>query len=192
MAKLLISGFEPFLGKANNVSMEVLPFICQKGYSVKTILLPVAFDRSFKALSEAIDEYDPDNVLMLGEAPYAANVTIERFGNNEMGSSRPDNDGKILALQPILPGREKRLTPKFDFHSLKMALKAKGLNIPFSDSAGTYLCNNVYYQTLAQFEAEPKKDCLFIHVNRSATDPKAIGETIQAILECLPWASPLA
>lgn len=145
--KILISGFEPFGNDTFNPSMEVLKRLpdCRAGAEIIKAVLPVARFESLKIMEDLIEREKPDAVVSLGLASGRSGITIERTAVNiddfrieDNGSNQP-HDERICEDGPdawftSLPYRE-----------LIAALDEKGIAASLSESAGTFVCNHVFY-----------------------------------------------
>ncbi|MCQ2336416.1 MAG: pyroglutamyl-peptidase I [Paludibacteraceae bacterium] len=159
--KLLLTGFEPF-GKYNvNPSWEMVkafPDAVEGGEVVK-LQLPVSFKRGPKVLRQAIDDFNPDFILMFGVSGASDKIRFERVALNLMDSAMPDNDGYIPVNEPIVPsGMMAYLTP-LPVRDMVKGAASDGLPVILSNSAGTYVCNRCYYEALSMGER-----ALFIHI----------------------------
>lgn len=152
MMKLLVTGFEPFAGAALNPSQEVLALLrAPSGFDLRTAVLPVSFARTGQVLDEAIDAYDPDVVVMLGQAEGRAEISVERVAVNLADVSIADNDGEIVSDRLIAPsGATAYMTT---LPAKEMVAKAKAVGVPAgtSLSAGAFLCNFVFYHAQHRF-----------------------------------------
>ena len=102
MKRLLITGFAPFGGDKINPAwqaVQALPETVGQWELVKREV-PVTFRGAPAALFEAMDECEPDAVLMIGLAASRGAVTPERQGVNEMVARIPDNEGNQPQNEP--------------------------------------------------------------------------------------------
>lgn len=160
MNKVLLTAFEPFLDYKTNSSMEVLK--CITNDNIKKILLPVSYNRSKQLLISEINSFKPDIVLSLGLAGKAKEVRLERFAHNIQDSKSPDNDGIILTDNRISEG-EYQLETNFNLNEIFNRISNQKIDIKISESAGTYVCNTVYYTSLiTNFN-----NSLFVHLPNS-------------------------
>lgn len=159
--KILISGFKPFLGESLNPS-ELLVHEIQKKYSnLSTIILPVEFESAFKCLKNKIQETSPDIVIMLGQAAGRKNICLEKIALNWRQSSQPDEVGYVPETTFIESDRELATMTNFPVDIVAQQLKQQGHPIEISFSAGTYVCNDLYFKTLTEFS---NIKSIFIHV----------------------------
>ena len=165
MKKLLITGFDPFGGQKINPAWETvrsLPPVIGD-YEVHPLQVPTEFARCHVPLFEAADRLCPDLVLCIGQAGGRRDVTPEYTAVNLMHASLPDNAGFAPHLLPAEQGgREAFFTP-LPVHAAAEALRARGLPVSVSYSAGVYVCNTLFYRCLSHFYGTGTK-AGFIHV----------------------------
>ena len=68
MKKLLLTGFEPFGGESVNPSWETVSRAAAEGFEVRKVCLPVTFDGAAQRICEEIRSFDPDALVMVGQA----------------------------------------------------------------------------------------------------------------------------
>ena len=157
--RVLLSCFQPFGGRKVNASWELVRRVPQElpGRTVAKVLLPVVHGKAWPILANAIADFRPDAVVAFGESP-AKEVGLERTAINLRGKKRP-----------LVPdGRSAYLTT-LPLDRLGSVLKRRGIPAGPSLSAGTYLCNEVFYFLMAHNLARPfKKGAGFVHVPRFA------------------------
>lgn len=167
MKRLLITGFVPFGGDKLNPSWEAvsaLPETVGQWELVKK-QMPVSFRGAPEALFKALDECEPDAVLLVGVAAGRVAVTPERQGVNEMTARIPDNEGYAPQNEPIVPGGPEVLFSTLPVEDMAEAIQAAGVSAQTSDSAGRYVCNVLLYSALYRLEqADDPIPVAFIHV----------------------------
>lgn len=170
MKKLLLTGFEPFLNHPINPTEEIVLRLdgAQIGeYEVKGVLLPVDFEKAPAAILEAVREVAPDAVLSLGLAAGRTEITPERIAIN-CRDGAADNSGRALVDSKIAEEGADGYFSTLPIRMLVDTLNEKGYPASISNSAGTYLCNNVMYTVL--HELKGKKVSIpagFVHVPAS-------------------------
>ena len=165
--KILVTGFEPFGGEAVNPSWLAVSQIPDqvKGAEVIKKQLPVEWFRALDILEGYIKEYKPDVVMLAGQAGGADAMRIERVGVNLCEASIPDNAGRSLMGEPIYYGAPAAYFSTFPYRAMYDAVKASGIPVRHSFSAGAYLCNHVLYGALHMAALRyPGMKAGFIHV----------------------------
>lgn len=170
MKKLLLTGFEPFLDHPINPTEELVLRLdgAQIGeYEVKGVLLPVDFEKAPVAILEAVREFSPDAVLSLGLAAGRTEMTPERIAIN-CRDGAADNSGRALVDSKIVENGADGYFSTLPIRMLVDSLKEKGYPASISNSAGTYLCNNVMYTVLHELkEKQVDIPAGFVHVPAS-------------------------
>lgn len=161
--KILLTGFEPFGGETENPSAGIARAAQAAGAELKTLVLPVEFGRAAEITIAALGEFAPDWIIMLGQAAGRTAITPERVAINLAHSTEPDNAGFTPWEQLIDP-----LGPVGYFSSLPLsplvgALQTSGVPAQLSNTAGTYVCNDLFYRVMAYIQDKPIKGG-FIHI----------------------------
>ncbi|WP_031546536.1 pyroglutamyl-peptidase I [Salinicoccus luteus] len=150
MKTLLLTGFEPFLQfKENPTATAVKVFDGETigDYRVVGRVYPVAFDKINDLITRDLDVFEPDVVVNLGLAGGRHTVDIERIAINCV-DGRTDNEGFTPDGEKIDEAGPDGLFSTLPVKRLEKALKANHIPARISNSAGTYLCNNLMYTTL--------------------------------------------
>jgi pyroglutamyl-peptidase len=158
--KIILTGFKPFMGDLTNPS----EIICQNISfpNLITQVLPVDFNQAFLELKKTIEKEKPDYVIMLGQASGRDRICLEKVALNWNESKHPDESGNFVTPSKINPANEPlALMTKFPINELQDFLDQKNYPVKMSFSAGTYVCNNLYYKALTEF---PNLKSIFIHV----------------------------
>lgn len=162
--RLLVTGFEPFSGAALNPSQEVLPLLkAPSGVELRTAVLPVAFARSGTVLDQEIDSFNPDVVILLGQAEGRAEISIERVAVNLADISIADNDGDVVTDQAIVTSGPVAYMTTLPAKEMVAAAKSVGAPAGLSLSAGSFLCNFVFYRAQHRFAGSSIRSG-FIHL----------------------------
>ncbi len=124
------------------------------------IQLPVAFNEAWEVLKKQILTSKPDFVLSLGQAEGRAYVGLEQFALNQVDARIEDNIGQKPYGKIRLDG------PEALRNSLPLKawiLNFKGLPVEISYSAGTFVCNELYFKLLSA-ESDHQVQSLFVHL----------------------------
>lgn len=159
--KILVSAFEPFGGESINPALEAAALL--RDADVVKLTLPVRYAEAAKIICAEIDRLEPDAVISVGQAGGRDAVTPERQAVNERSSAAPDSAGRLCQGEKIDPEGEDRLESTFGAEQIACAINASGLPARVSDSAGTYVCNDVMYSVLAKLKHK-KVPAGFIHL----------------------------
>lgn len=167
MRTLLLTAFEPFDGELINPSLEIAQMLDNEQIDhVKVVskILPCVFDSSLEALETAIREVKPDYIISLGQAGGRSDITPERVAINLNDARIPDNKGNQPIDQTIDNAGPAAYFTTLPIKAMVDEMQQRGIPASVSYSAGTFVCNHVFYglQQLAQKYNIPKSG--FVHI----------------------------
>jgi pyroglutamyl-peptidase len=148
---LLLTGFEPFDGDTVNPSGEVAKQLDGRviGTSVvRSLILPVQHEAARAQVAPRLEAPGLVAVVQLGLAGGRARISLERAAVNVMDYTRPDADGHTLSDVACVDGGPAAYFSTLPLRELLIALSAEGIPAVISNTAGTYLCNDISYTTL--------------------------------------------
>jgi pyroglutamyl-peptidase len=145
--KALVTGFDPFGGEAINPAEEALRRLRPKlgPLAIVTRTVPTAFGAALEALEAAIDETQPDLVLCVGQAGGRPALSLERVAINIDDARIPDNAGRQPIDRPVVPGGPAAYFTTLPIKAVVAALRHAGLPAIVSNTAGTFVCNHIFY-----------------------------------------------
>lgn len=146
--KILITGFEPF-GKStinpSQILLEDAPKTFPGGIELVKSILPVEKTTGPQTLIDALNHHQPDAAICFGLAEGRSVISLERVAVNLMDYRIPDNAGKTVQDQPIAPDGPAAYLSSLPLRAMQSALRANNIPSELSLTAGTYLCNQVFY-----------------------------------------------
>ena len=146
--RILVTGFEPFGGQSLNPSWEVaraLHGLKLEGAQVTSVQLPCVFAQALPALQQALAHLSPDIVLALGQAEGRCDFSVERVAINVQDARIPDNAGAQPIDVLVIAGGPAAYFSTLPIKTLVAGLKAAGFPASVSQTAGTFVCNQVFY-----------------------------------------------
>lgn len=166
--RILITGFLPFLGESLNPSQILLERI-KRDLSLQdqidTLLLPVSFQQAGALLLQRLNLHRYEAVLMLGQAGGRKRISLEQVALNWIETEKPDEDGFTPHRGAIAPQSEAAYFTDLPLPQWQKLLEDSQVPAEISLSAGGYVCNHIYYQTLnAIREQGLSVQACFIHV----------------------------
>ncbi|MEU4746286.1 pyroglutamyl-peptidase I [Actinosynnema sp. NPDC023658] len=162
---VLLTGFEPFDGEDTNPSWDAVDAVRPDGYRLTTLRLPCVFGDSLTALRDALAARRYDLVVCVGQAGGRAGVTPERVAVNLDDARIPDNAGARPIDEPVVPGGPAAYFTGLPVKACVAALQAEGIPASVSHSAGTFVCNHVFYGLMHLVATEhPDVRAGFVHV----------------------------
>lgn len=170
MRTLLLTGFEPFLDNPINPTAEIAETLHNKSildFQIVGEVLPVSFADSGPKMIELLEAHQPDVVISLGLAAGRNAVTPERIAIN-CSDGAADNKGETPQDEPIFPDGPDGYFSTLPIRKIVSAIEAAGLPAKISNTAGTYLCNNIMYHGLHYFSEKGKSaQSGFVHLPAS-------------------------
>lgn len=145
--KALVTGFEPFGGEPVNPAIEAVRRLPKRlgALGIHAAVLPAVFGRALDSLEDAVIASDPDIVLCVGQAGGRAALSLERVAINLDDARIPDNAGQQPIDRPIVPGGPAAYFATLPIKAAAAALREAGLPAIVSNTAGTFVCNHVFY-----------------------------------------------
>lgn len=164
---VLVTGFEPFGGEAVNPSMQValaLDGAAVGGHRVIARVLPCAFASALAALDAALDETRPALVLALGQAAGRCALSFERIAINLVDARIADNCGEQPIDVPVIGGAPAAYFGTLPVKAIVAALRGRGVPASLSLSAGSYVCNAVFFALMHRLHGRPDARGGFVHL----------------------------
>ena len=149
---LLLTYFGPFPGVPVNPTVALaegaqrLLTRMRPDLNVITRELPVSYDGSSAALRAALQEVQPDALISLGVAVGRDVVSLEQVAINLDSAGIEDNDGDRRCDEPIVPDGREAYFSSLPVRASFERLRAAGEPVEISYTAGTYVCNHVFYE----------------------------------------------
>lgn len=146
---VLITGFEPFAGASLNPSELLIHELNQLSFpnlDLVTAVLPVEYELATQQLLVLIDKHEPAVVISLGQAEGRASISIERIAINFADARIADNSGNQLINQEIRSGGQPGYFSTLPVAELVQLLEDAGISAKQSLSAGSFVCNYIFYQ----------------------------------------------
>jgi len=189
---VLLTGFDPFGGEALNPSWDAVRALDGArivGHRVVTRCLPVEFGASLAALREAIGESQPALVLCVGQAGGRAQLSLERVAINVDDARIADNAGARPIDEPVAAGGPAAYFSDLPIKAMLAALRDAGIPAEVSQTAGTYVCNHVFYGLMHALRDVTGVRGGFIHIpystEQAACHPGAASLPIATVSEGL-------
>lgn len=193
---VLLTGFQPFGGEQVNPSWQAVSALHGTriaGHRVVARELPVAFGSSLKALRMALRETRPALVICVGQAGGRAQLSLERVAINVDDARIPDNTGRQPVDLPVIDGGPAAYFSTLPIKAMREALLAAGFPAEVSQTAGTYVCNHVFYGLMHALRARRSVRGGFIHIPYSPAQamahPGAPSMTVETVTAALRIAT---
>ncbi|MFM1748010.1 MAG: pyroglutamyl-peptidase [Verrucomicrobiota bacterium] len=167
MKTVLLTGFEPFGGAARNPSGEIaLAWDGREvaGARIVGAVLPCVFGSARRELDLLLRRHRPAVVLCLGVAAGRAAITPERVAINVDDARIPDNAGRRPIDLPIVRGGPVAYWSTLPIKAIVAELRSRGIPAEVSQTAGTFLCNHVFYALMHAVRRRRGVKAGFVHV----------------------------
>ncbi len=165
--KAIITGFDPFGGESTNPAFEavkLLPDVIE-GCEIVKVEIPTVFYKSIEKLNEVVRRERPDFVICVGQAGGRFNITPEVVAINKNEARIPDNDGNQPSDEVVREDGKNAYFSTLPNKAIIKAMHEKGVPAQMSFTAGTYVCNHLFYGLMYLIEKEfPNMRGGFIHV----------------------------
>jgi pyroglutamyl-peptidase len=145
---VLLCGFDAFGGSALNPSgmaVQALDGQVVAGHRIHGVQLPTVFGLSLDVLREALARFRPALVVCCGQAGGRAAVSLERVAINVDDARIADNAGAQPVDTPVVAGGPAAYFSTLPIKAMLQALQAEQLPVEVSQTAGTFVCNHVFY-----------------------------------------------
>jgi pyroglutamyl-peptidase len=150
---ILLTGFEPFNQETINPSWEAVRSLQgwhEGDFIVHARQLPCVFGRANKVMHQAVEELQPSIVIAVGQAGGRVDLSVERVAINIDDAPIADNQMRQIVDQPIVNGGPAAYFSTLPIKAIVQALREAGLPSSVSQTAGTFVCNHVFYGLMHQ------------------------------------------
>ena len=177
-APILLTGFEPFGGDSVNPSWDVACTLDGElidGTRVQALQLPCVFGQAIPTLQAALRRHRPQAVLALGLAANRRELSLERVAINVDDARMADNaDGQPID-EAVVVGGPAAYFSTLPIKAIVAALQDAGLPATVSQTAGTFVCNHLFYGLMHSLRRRPGVRGGFMHVPLLPAQAKAGG-----------------
>lgn len=154
--RILVTGFGPFPGARENPTERMIaalgarPPALPAGAELRLEVLPVDYRAVPERLSALGKDFAPQIAIHFGLSLSAEGFRLERIARNGIRAEKPDVRG-----DPGRPGCIRDGAGDFasslPLEAVHAALSAAGLPVAYSEDAGGYLCNYLFYLSRGHF-----------------------------------------
>ncbi|MBA0045194.1 peptidase C15 [Mycobacteroides sp. LB1] len=148
MSKVLVTGFGAYAEETENPSGMIAWRLNGRRVGddvICGVLLPVDTVTVRDALASALQETDPDIVVVTGVAPGRSAPALERVAINVRDFPIPDIGGRTPIDEPVDADGPAAYLNSLPIKAIMQGWRNAGLPGYVSNTAGTYLCNQTAY-----------------------------------------------
>lgn len=145
---ILVTGFDAFDGASTNPSWlaaQELSGLDIAGHAVVAALLPVEFGRAADEITRQVRQLRPELVLCLGLAGGRPTLSFERVAINVDDARIADNAGARPIDTAVVQGGPAVYFSNLPIKAMCSAAQNTGTAAEISQTAGTFVCNHVFY-----------------------------------------------
>ena len=162
---ILVTGFDPFGGESTNASWEAVKRLPEKigNLQIHKLEIPTVFGEAAEKVLRTAELLRPQVILCVGQAAGRSAVTPERIGINIRDARIPDNRGYVPADVPVVPEGPAAYFATVPVKDMVSAIQQKNIPASVSNSAGTFVCNDLFYTLLHHFDGTSTQ-VGFVHI----------------------------
>jgi len=181
---VLLTGFTEFGEYGKNVSEVLMAEIeanlrLFQNAAVITRVLDVDYSKAEHQFDLAVLETEPDLVISFGLSWSIDEIKLERFALNIDDATLPDNAGVLRQGSEIVSEGTLALKTTLPLPQIYESLKSQNIPVKFSNHAGAFLCNHIFYHGLTKFsDTASHVPFGFIHLPPLQTQVTDIGRTV--------------
>ena len=165
MKRLLITGFDPFGGENVNPSWEAVSRLPEQvgEYVLCKLQIPTMFAEAARRILEQAEVFRPDVIISVGLAGGRDAVTPERISVNIRDARIADNQGFQPKGDRVAQEGAAAYFSTLPVEQMAQAIRQIGIPAAVSNTAGTFVCNDVLYTLLHRFDGTSVR-AGFLHV----------------------------
>jgi pyroglutamyl-peptidase len=181
--RCLITGFNAFGKHTINPSQRVAEQLPEEfkiprtnlSVEIDTLVVPTCCKESWRLISKQLSKNEYSSLILVGLAGGRKRICLERFALNIRDYGIKDNNGHQYDGTEIYAGEPDALKTDLPLVEMRNALRKKKYPTEVSNFAGSFICNEVYYQGLRYKEKTGElNSVLFVHVPH----PKDLAKTL--------------
>ena len=163
--KLLITGFDPFGGNSVNPSWEAVKLLPEQvgNYTLHKLAIPTIFGTAAQMVLTKAEQLRPDVIISVGLAGGRDAVTPERIAVNIRDARIADNQGFQPKGDRVAQEGAAAYFSTLPVEQMAQAIRQIGIPAAVSNTAGTFVCNDVLYTLLHRFDGTSVR-AGFLHV----------------------------
>jgi pyroglutamyl-peptidase len=189
--KLLLTGFNPFGGYATNISEALVRAVesdwpADAPAQLTVAVLPTEFAAAGAAIVDLIRTRAPDAIVCCGLADGDWGLRFELVARNRDSCGASDNAGDSRVEATIDHAGPAQYAATLPYHQVSRALAARKIPHEYSDDAGGFVCNHVFYRACREIAHSGRAVlCGFIHFPGDVEPDTDRGLPLATSLEAL-------
>ena len=189
--RVLLTAFEPFGGDTTNASMIAVDAVRPERVdaSLRRVVLPCVFGAAIDALRDEVERFAPHVVVCTGQAAGRSAVSLERVAINLDDARIPDNAGAQPIDEAIVAGGPAAYWSSLPIKRIASRVQGEAIAVEISQSAGTFVCNHVFYGLMHMLASRPECRGGFVHLplvasaqqNMPALPAPSLGRALELV-----------
>lgn len=146
--KVLCTGFKPFGPVAVNPTEQLMLALADEAFppaEIRAVVLDTDYTRCEAQFRRELESFGPDAVICFGVNRRADELRLERIAVNVDDAKIEDTGGQLRQGQKIAPDGPVGYWSTLPLEDMYHALQEAGIPVAFSNHAGAYVCNHVFY-----------------------------------------------
>ncbi|MCG3402139.1 pyroglutamyl-peptidase I [Staphylococcus massiliensis] len=145
---ILVVAFEPFGGESINPAREAIQLLPNEigQHHLQFLEVPTVFNDCFDVVENFLRRESIDAVVAIGQAGGRAEITPERVAINLDDARIPDNNGSQPIDRIIRQDGQPAYFSNLPVKTMTKAIVDAGIPARLSNTAGTFVCNHLFYQ----------------------------------------------
>jgi pyroglutamyl-peptidase len=155
---VLLTGFDPFGGSTLNPSWLAVNALHGEqvlSHRIVAAQLPTVFGESLRVLDALLHTHQPALAICVGQAGGRSAISIERVAINVNDAPIADNAGARPIDTPVIAGAPAACFSSLPIKAMRAVVQAEGIAAEVSQTAGTFVCNHVFYGLMHTLATKP-------------------------------------
>ncbi len=187
---ILLTGFEPFGDRGFNpsfaIAQQAAAILVEQGVESKAAQLPCVFATAPAQLDALLERYSPSVVIGLGLAAGRATMALEKVAINHIDARIVDNSGAQPIDVPVCQDGPNAYFSTLPLKAAVQVLRESGderaaIDVNISYTAGSFVCNQMFYWLMHRLESTPGVRGGFVHVPWMDETDQGLGQMAQAV-----------
>ena len=183
--RMLITGFAPFGGNDVNPAWEAVKKLPEDvgEYELYKLNVPTVYHEAAQMIIDKAESIGAQVIISVGLAGGRDAVTPERIGVNIRDARITDNAGVHCSGEPVVQDGPAAYFSTLPVMQMAQAIRDVGVPGAVSNTAGTYVCNDVLYTLLHRYRDTAVR-VGFIHVPylpEQGSPSLPLEETVRAL-----------
>ena len=140
------------------MSLLTHPYECIKhldseinGVKIIKKVIETSFSSSHLQLLQLIKAFKPDAIILFGQAGGAKGIRVERVAINLQDASIADNQGYMPKDKQVIANASPAYFSTLPIKEIVLKLQDEGIPSNVSNSAGTFVCNHLFFSHASFF-----------------------------------------